>query len=206
MSGENGQTVPLECTTPTHFHRYAGMAVGKWAHGHGLVGRNESEVLSLCALNSRGNAILALVMGVLLMGALPARYAWAQNAPLLELKHFKKETSIRLAVPDTLLIGEITHMDVDPAGRMLLTDWRGGQVLLFDSTGSLQASLDPTACHPGFTFRPIAARFGGEALIFVQNAAPWGFRFSADGGCLGIAHEDYRAQPLFDVEGWRAHC
>ena len=171
-----------------------------WAYGGGLAGRNESGQLSLRALKSSGMAVLVLVIGVFLISAFPARYAWAQGAPPLELKYFKKEKTIRFAIPDSLLIGNIEHMDVDPAGRMLLTDWTGGQVLLFDSTGSLQASLDPTACHPGFPFRPFSARFGGDAFIFVQNSAPWGFRFTTEGGCLGSAHEDYSAQSWFDVD------
>ena len=124
----------------------------------------------------------------------------AQHVPPLELKHFKKVKTIRFDDPDTLLIGTIDHMDVDPAGRILVVDESGGQVLLFDSTGALRASLDPTDCHPGFTFRPWTAHFGGDAFIFIQNGSPWGFRFTSEGGCLGSADEDYSAHRAFDID------
>ena len=108
------------------------------------------------------------------------------------------ERTIRFVEPDTLLLGTIDHMDVDPDGRILVVDQRGKQILLFDSTGALHASLDPAACHPGFDFYPLSAHFGGDSFIFIQNAGPWGYRFTADGGCLGSADEDFRAYADYD--------
>ncbi len=142
----------------------------------------------------------ALIIGALSLSASTAPYARAQAAPPLELKHFTKVKTIRFDDPDTLLIGTIDYMDVDPAGRILVVDQRGRQVFLFDSTGALQASLDPTACHPGFTFQPITAHFGGDAFIFIQNNSPWGFRFTAEGDCLGSADADYSAHRAFDID------
>ena len=141
-----------------------------------------------------------LLVATLLLSASAAPSVRAQHAPPLELKHFKKVKTIRFDDPDTLLIGTIDHMDVDPAGRILVVDESGRQVLLFDSTGALQASLDPTTCHPGFTFRPMTAHFGGDAFIFIQNGSPWGFRFTAKGDCLGSADEDYSAHRAFDID------
>ncbi len=93
-------------------------------------------------------------------------------------------------------------MDVDPTGRVLVVDQLGRQAFLFDSTGILQASLDPTVCHPGFTFHPLTARFGGDKSIFVQNSGGggWGFRFTAEGDCLGRADREYTGHREFAVD------
>ncbi len=130
----------------------------------------------------------------------PVPRAWAQASDPLELKHFQRVRTIRFDDPDTLLIGTIDHMDVDPAGRMLLVDRRGKQVLLFDSTGVLQALLDPTACHPGFHLFPLTAHFGSDAFIFIQNSIPWGYRFTAEGGCLGSVDEGFVGVRSFAID------
>ncbi len=134
------------------------------------------------------------------MSAFPVPSALAQAIPPLELEHFKKAKTIRFDDPDTLLIATIDHMDVDPAGRILLVDQISRQVLLFDSTGTLLASLDPTACHPGFTFHPITAHFGGDTFIFIQNSIPWGFRFTSEGDCLGSTDKDFVGDRFFDID------
>jgi len=128
-------------------------------------------------------------------------YSHAQVPPPPAQKHFRAMKTIHFHGTDTLLIAEIAHMDVGPTGRLLVTDLRGGQVLLFDSTGTLQASLNPEDCHPGFNFRPLTAHFGGNAFIFVQNSGGrWGFRFSEEGVCLGAADADYSGTPFFDID------
>ena len=130
------------------------------------------------------------LVGALSMSAYLTPYVGAQATPL-DLKYFKKAKTIQL-FPDTLLIAAIDHMDVDPTGRVLVVDRKGREVFLFDSMGILQASLDPTVCHPGFFFYPMTARFAGDAFIFVQNSGGggWGFRFTAEGDCLGRADKD----------------
>lgn len=84
---------------------------------------------------------------------------------------------------------------------MLVVDHDGGQVLLFDASGTLQASLTVEDCHPGALFRPLTAHFGGDEFIFVQSSGGrWGFRFTSDGVCLGPADMDYTSQRFFDVD------
>lgn len=146
--------------------------------------------------------ICACLIGALSASASPAPFAWAQVTTPFELEHFKREKTIRFDNPDTLLIAGIDYMDLDPEGRVLVVDQRGRQVLLFDSTGVLYASLDPTACHPGFTYRPLTAQFGGDKFIFVQNSGGegWGFRFTAEGDCLGRADIEYRGNREFAVD------
>lgn len=133
------------------------------------------------------------LMGALIVSAYLTSHAAAQDTPL-DLKYFMKVKTLRFS-PDTLLIATIDQMDVDPTGRILVVDQRNKEAHLFDSAGTLQASLDPTICHPGFTFNPLTASFSGDKFIFVQNSGGggWGFRFTTDGECLGRAHPEYTA-------------
>ena len=143
-----------------------------------------------------------LLVATLLLSASTAPSVRAQHVPPLELKHFEKVGTVRFDKPDTLLIAGIDHIDIDPAGRWLVTDTRGEQVLLFDSTGTLLASLDPRICHPGFNFRPQGAKFGGDDFIFVlnSNAGQWGYRFTSEGACLGSVYRDFVMPKFFDVD------
>ena len=84
---------------------------------------------------------------------------------------------------------------------MLITDWQGKQTLLFDSTGTLQASLNPSTCHPAIPFSPRAAKFGNDEFIFLKNSSAgyWGYQFTAEGVCLGRADPSFRSPDSFDV-------
>lgn len=127
---------------------------------------------------------------------------FAQEIPSLQFKHFERIGTIKFDNPDTLLIAEIEHIDVDSNGRMLITDWLGEQTLLFDSSGTLQASLDPSTCHPAFPFSPLAAKFGNDEFIFVEDSSPgyWGYQFTADGVCLGRADPSFNSPKFIDID------
>ena len=103
---------------------------------------------------------------------------------------------------DTLLIGFIEQVDVDSNGRLLITDQIGKQTLLFDSTGTLLASLDPSTCHPAFPFSPTAAVFGNDEFIFVKDNSGgyWGYQFTAEGACLGRADRSFSSPKFIDVD------
>ena len=137
---------------------------------------------------------------LLLLGAWVVPSMFAQELTPSELKYFKPFRTLTLDVPDSLLVAVIEHLDVDVSGRILVTDPRGELVLLFDSTGAFLASLDPRLCHPGFEFWPINAMFGGSEFIFLQNASPWGYRFTADGGCLGSVHREFTPPKFLDID------
>ncbi len=145
-----------------------------------------------------------LLVGVLLLILSMARIAHAQQTPPYELKHFKMVGTIRFDEPDTLLIARIEQIDVDSAGRLLVTDALGEQVLLFDSTGALLASLDPRTCHPGFNFRPQGAKFGGDDFIIVlnSNAGQYGYRFTTAGACLSSVDPGFylKGRKFFDID------
>ena len=121
--------------------------------------------------------------------------ASAQSGNILS-ENFRKVQTITLSdpqevLPEDLLISQIWSLDIDSKGRLLVVDLSGGQAFLFDSDGSLLAVLDPSSCHPGFEFRPVNAIFLDDQSIFLGNAGPWGYRFTAEGGCLGNVHSDF---------------
>lgn len=118
-------------------------------------------------------------------------------------ENFQKVQTITLSdpqevLPEDLLISQIWSLDIDSKGRLLVVDLSGGQAFLFDSDGSLLAVLDPSSCHPGFEFRPVNAIFQDDQSIFLVNAGPWGYRFTAEGECLGNVHSDFSLA----IAGW----
>lgn len=111
-------------------------------------------------------------------------------------ENFQKVQTITLSdpqeiLPEDLLISKIHSLDVDPKGRLLIVDLPGRQAFLFNSDGNLLSVLDPSLCHPGFEVRPVNAIFLEDESIFLVNAGPWGYRFTADGECLGNVHADF---------------
>ena len=152
-------------------------------------------------LNNQQTNHRILLVGAILLVASMASSVRAQDTPASESKYFKMVGTVRFDKPDTLLIAAIDHIDVDPSGRWLITDRLGDQVLLFDSTGTLQASLDSSICHPGFTFSPDGAMFGPNGFIFVLNTSNhWGYRFTTDGKCLGSVDRDFVMPKYFDID------
>ncbi|MDE2835594.1 MAG: hypothetical protein OXM02_13915 [Bacteroidota bacterium] len=135
---------------------------------------------------------------VLLPAAIPT--IQAQDLSPAELKYFTPVRTIKFDEPDSLLIAAIEHLDVDAAGRLLVTDPLGMQVFLFDSTGALLASLDSRECHPGFEFDPTGAIFGANEFILVLNAGSRGYRFNWNGGCLGSMDPGFRSTSFMDID------
>ncbi|MDE2732637.1 MAG: hypothetical protein OXI38_14725 [Bacteroidota bacterium] len=124
----------------------------------------------------------------------------AQDESAAELKYFKSVRTIVFDDPDVPPIAAIDHMDVDASGRLLVTDELGEQVLLFDSKGILLASLDPRGCHPGFTFLPVGAMFGGDEYIFLRNAGPWGYLFTSEGACMEDVDPEFVPSTFMDID------
>ena len=142
-----------------------------------------------------------LLAGAILLIAFVAPGVRAQDKPPFTLKHFELVETVTFDLPDTLLIAEIYQIDRDSDGRWLVTDMVGEQILLFESDGTLQASLDPRICHPGFIFRPSGARFAGNEFIFIQNSGNiWGYRFTTEGACLGSVDPGFTSTSFFDID------
>lgn len=128
----------------------------------------------------------------------PTYVSWthAQPADSVQFAHFEWVRTVALSDPDAvrpgdLLIAEVKSLDVAPDGRMLVVDLIGEQAFLFDAEGKLMALLDPSVCHPGFEIRPVNARFLGDQSILLNNAGPWGYRFTREGNCLGDVDPNY---------------
>ena len=147
------------------------------------------------------NRITLLVITILLIAS-STLDIYAQEIPPLQFKHFERIRTIKFDNPDTLLIATIDHIDVDSNGRLLITDRLGKQTLLFDSTGTLQASLNPSTCHPALPFSPRAAKFGNDEFIFLKNSSAgyWGYQFTAEGVCLGRADPSFSGPRFIDVD------
>ena len=147
------------------------------------------------------NRITLLVITILLIAS-STLDIYAQEIPPLQFKHFERIRTIKFDNPDTLLIATIEHIDVDSNGRLLITDRQGKQTLLFDSTGTLQASLNPSTCHPAIPFSPRAAKFGNDEFIFLKNSSAgyWGYQFTAEGVCLGRADPSFSGPRFIDVD------
>ena len=136
-------------------------------------------------------------IALLLLNAVHVGAVDAQPADAAPLAHFQWVKTITLedpngVHPDGLLMAGIRSLDVDADGRLAIVDLQGMQALLFSPDGTLLALLDPSACHPGFEVRPFSALFAGDQSIFLSNAGPWGYRFTADGQCLGGVDPDFR--------------
>ena len=142
-----------------------------------------------------------VLCGAILLVASTVPDVGAQDTPASESKYFTMVGTIKFDKPDTPVIAQINDMDLDHAARWLITDRVGEQVLLFDSSGTLQASLDSSICQPGSEFNPEAARFVGQAFILVLNIFDnRGYRFTMDGNCLGPVDQDFLMPRYFDSD------
>ena len=104
--------------------------------------------------------------------------AMAQPTELVEIKKVK--------IPEELFLSSFLELDIQDK-RILISDNSLNQVLLF--TGKQWKVLDPEECHPGFWFKPIQAKFGGNDEIFITNSGIWGFRFKKNGDCVGAVEK-----------------
>jgi len=112
---------------------------------------------------------------------------------------FKPVRTVYLS--EDVLVGDVSSLDVNSEGGLLITDLRGNQVLLFDKTGRYLKTLSVEACHPGFNWNPIRAKFKPDGSIQITNNGPWGYRFSRDGDCVGGMDDGFRLPFHFDFDG-----
>ncbi len=117
-------------------------------------------------------------------------------------RHFEKSKTIQ--VPAEIPVGQISFMDVNADGEILLTDRVGRSVILIDSEGNLKKTLTPEGCDENISWRPTEAYFASDGSVFVVGAQPWGIRFSEDGECISQASSNYLAADAtsFDDQGY----
>ena len=116
-------------------------------------------------------------------------------------KHFVKIKTVSLS--EDVIVGQVSHLDVDSAGNLLVTDFIGKGVHIFDEKGRLKKTLNANECHPGFRWFPIKAVYAPDQKIFLINSAPWGFLFKSNGECLGSVDRSFLAPNhiTFDENG-----
>lgn len=85
---------------------------------------------------------------------------------------------------ESILLGDISFLDIDDKKNLLLTDRVSQNVFLFSENGKLINTLSTEKCTPGFNWNPQKAYFNRQGGIVVINNAPWGYRFKSDGNCL----------------------
>ncbi len=120
---------------------------------------------------------------IILLAFLPfSNYAYGNTFN----RHFTHVNTLPL--PEYPLIGEVSYLDVDNNGTLLVTDRISNEVHFYDSTGSHIKTLSPEGCRPGAFWHPSIAQYHPDGTIFVLNSGPpWGIRFTPDGNCLEIS-------------------
>ena len=106
-----------------------------------------------------------------------------------------------LDLPDSILIGEISSLEVAPASsNLLVVDHHSSAVHVLDAQDRKWRRLEAESCHPGFVFRPFNAAFDGAGRIVTgSNAAASGFLFTDAGECDGAI--DIGFGPPNDLSG-----
>jgi hypothetical protein len=106
----------------------------------------------------------------------------SQNKNFNFYKHAIKIETIKL--DNRITIGEISTLDINEKGDLIVTDRIASKVYLFDKKGHLIRILSPDSCTPGFHWKPFNAKFDKHGNILILNSVPWGYRFMKDGRCF----------------------
>lgn len=102
-----------------------------------------------------------------------------------------------ISLEEQPMLSAITSLDVDDAGRLLVTDQMSRQTALYNHDGSLAKQLNAAECIPGFDHGPLVARFGASEIIVSYNA-PVGVRFDSNGECIGSIGDTFYPPIDFD--------
>ena len=104
-------------------------------------------------------------------------------------RYFSLERTIKLS--EDVLIGQIGAVDVDRAGRLLITDIVQQQVILFDQSGRYIRTLSTESCSPGYNWDPLYSKFDPDGGIVVVNNGFLSLGFSKAGECIGTMRKMY---------------
>lgn len=96
---------------------------------------------------------------------------------------FHKTHTISFSGNDTLLIGEVSAIDMGSDGRLVIIDEISWQAILFEGNGTYVTHLDTRQCNPETRFFPTGAKIKPDSQILVLGSSPWGFLFDGDGQC-----------------------
>lgn len=90
-----------------------------------------------------------------------------------------------IALSNDVIVGNISHLDIDNKGRMLITDRLSVKTHLYNKNGKYLKTLSPEDCNPGFDWRPYQAAFNKSGNILALNSGFSGYRFDSLGNCIG---------------------
>lgn len=122
-----------------------------------------------------------LLFRIIIFACLITTFLSAEGKDLFS-KYFRLTSTIQIS--DDVVIGEISHLDINKNGDILLTDVIGNAVFLFDKTGHIIKQLSTQPCQSSFIINPIEAKFFDSGTIFMTNSGPWGYLFNENGDCL----------------------
>lgn len=104
----------------------------------------------------------------------------------IKVNFYEKASKVKsIKITNEILIGDISFLDINKNGNILISDRIGNAVHLLDNKGKLLKTLTPDSCNPGFNWRPYQAYFDKQGNILVLNSIPWGYRFWGNGNCRG---------------------
>lgn len=104
----------------------------------------------------------------------------------IKVNFYEKASKVKsIKITNKILIGDISFLDIDKNGNILITDRIGNSVYLLDKEGKFIKTLTPDSCNPGFNWRPYKAFYDKQGNILVLNSIPWGYRFWGNGNCRG---------------------
>jgi sugar lactone lactonase YvrE len=75
-------------------------------------------------------------------------------------------------------------LDVDPSGRIIVTDIENHQILIFDSYLSLEIAFGNFGSYPGQLDSPLGVSFGGKGDVVVADTGNRRVQFFGEGGDL----------------------
>ena len=95
---------------------------------------------------------------------------------------FVLKDTVRL--DSSVLLGEISFLDISPGGQLLVTDHKGRGIHVFEASGRLQGSYSISDCMPETELNWMSSsRFIGRGRIMVHQFSEATVVFDQDGAC-----------------------
>jgi len=104
---------------------------------------------------------------------------------------FKYERSFSLDTSKQY--GEISSFSVMNDSMFVILDHVQGRIDVISDKGRVVRSVNPAQCHPGFQMQPIQVQVLQNGELFFTNSGYQGFRYKANGDCIGLPHDSFRA-------------
>ncbi len=96
------------------------------------------------------------------------------------------------SISSDLTLSDITTLLPITSGRFVISDQLQNRLLMIDTDGKLVKDMNPEACFPGFQLQPIQFQSLQNGDLYLVNSGYSGFRFKADGSCIGLPDDTFR--------------